>query len=272
VASSTLLRLSASPIFNARAIDDLARRLNSAGKVLLAVSDADLSTSIVSAAIHGATASDVVRLLGSALRPFSAGRAFRIEFLSDAPAELPNDDDVRDMARFLESTLPAAVYSQRRTGSVQQWAQQQPYPWGHRGPIIDKAAPAGESECLGVALAFGSPTILYKVRLRNMPDDGLKAACRAVGGPGAGFSDVAAYPATSAADGCAVAILELAERSRTPLPRVLDVIAIECERYGARLDKAALLSHVPLELLLDVLRARTGLEATTSQIIETHLP
>lgn len=270
---SRLLRLCASPQFKARIVTDVAEQLASIGRVLFAATDPDLAATVETIALHPSKLDHVFKTLGDALKGVSAGRAFRLEVMSESEIELPNESQIKEVGTILESALSTTVLVHRRTGSVQRWSREQPFPWGHRGPAIDRTVPrAGDSECLGVSVVFGTPTIIYKVRLENMSDDGLKAACRAVGGPGAGFADVGAYPATSAADGCAVIVLEFASESRAPLPRVLDVLAVECARYGARLEKAALLSHVPLESLLGVLRSKTGLSAATSQIIETHLP
>lgn len=270
---SPLLRLCASPQINARIVADVVKHLAPIGEVLFAATDPDLAATVKTMALHQSKLDLAFNTLGDALKAVSAGRAFRIEVMSDEQSDLPDDAHIKDLGKALESALSTTVFANRRTGSVQQWSREQPFPWGHRGPTIDRSVQrAGDSECLGVSVVFGPSTIIYKARLENMSDDGLKAACRAVGGPGAGFADVGAYPATSAADGCAVIVLEFASESRAPLPRVLDVLAIECARYGARLEKAALLSHVPLESLLGVLRSKTGLSAATSQIIETHLP
>jgi hypothetical protein len=122
-----------------------------------------------------------------------------------------------------------------------------------------------------VTVASHSPSIKYKVRLEGMPWEGAQLACRAVGGASSGLPDIAAHAAASAIDSCSLAVLDVAATARAPLHRALDVLAVECERYGARLGKAALLSHIPLTALLAVMQSRAGLDVSPSQIIETHL-
>jgi glutamate formiminotransferase len=59
---------------------------------------------------------------------------------------------------------------------------------------------------------------------------------------------------------------------RSPMHRTFSVLDIEAARFGGRLGQTALLSHVPLDAVIDTLRAQTGLAATASQVLETHLP
>lgn len=122
-----------------------------------------------------------------------------------------------------------------------------------------------------VTVALRSPSIKYKVRLEGMPWEGAQLACRAVAGASSGFPDVGALAAASAVDFCSLAVLDVAASARASLHRALDVLAVECERYGARLGKAALLSHIPLAELLAVMQSKAGLVVAPGQVIETHL-
>jgi glutamate formiminotransferase len=114
--------------------------------------------------------------------------------------------------------------------------------------------------------------VLAKARLESLPELGLVRACAAVGGAESGFADVGAYPAVSAADGASVVVLEFGNLKRSPLSRSLAVLDIEALRFGGRLGQTTILSHVPLDALLDVLKFNTGLDASTTQVLETHLP
>ena len=126
--------------------------------------------------------------------------------------------------------------------------------------------PINTDECIGL------PTIVAKARLEGVPEHGLLRACAAVGGAESGFADVGAYPAVSAADGASVVVLEFGNLARSPIHRTLAVLDIEARRFGGHLGQAALLSHVPLDALLDVLNVETGLAASPAQVLETHLP
>jgi len=147
-------------------------------------------------------------------------------------------------------------------------------PWGRKGLSVGQSGPTlpfGGSECRGVAIEVGAPTLILKARLDAVPDEALVRMCAAVGGADSGFGDVGAYAAASEADGASVVVLEYGDLKRAPLHRALEVLDVEARRYGGRLGAASFLSHVPLDALLGVLAAHTGLNAQRGQVLETHL-
>ncbi|MBC5824636.1 MAG: hypothetical protein GIW99_07080 [Candidatus Eremiobacteraeota bacterium] len=246
------------------------------GAILAAGHDADLNVSALTLALAGDDFGAPIRSFAQRFAgSIAAGRAFRVELLSDDPVRQPGDESLRAIAVELHGEFSASIYVGRRTVPVSAWAFVRPMPWGRRGLAVGQTSPMlpfGEAACHGVAVEVGAPSVLFKVRLENLPEEGLLRACNAVSGPESGFIDVAAYPAASAADGTATVAMEFGDGSRSLLSRGLAVLEIEAQRYGGRLGQAALLSHVPLESLLAVLRARTGLSAHTGQVLETHLP
>jgi hypothetical protein len=269
------LRVIASPPVAPHVLDEAGGAGAAHGSLLASASDSDINASCVTLGATIAGAGHVLQAVAAALGPaLSAGRAIRIELLCDAPDSI-SEEVVRSYAVALHGALNAPVYVARRDVPAAAWALSRPMPWGRKGLAVGQTAPAlpfGGSECLGVAIEIGKPTVLVKARLDAVPEHGLLAACAAVGGAESGFADVGAYAAVSAADGTSVVILEFSDLSRSPLHRTLAVLDIEAARYGGRLGQVGLLSHVPLRALLDVLAARTALNATAAHVLETHLP
>jgi len=273
--SSLLLRLTASPALTPRGLADLRRHLRAYGRDIFAVTDPDLSASVISVRLERAKWFDVgtgiARMLGAA----SAGRSFRIEFMSDDAALLPTSEEQSAIGKALEAALVAPVFVSPRDVRCAEWSRRRPFPWGRRGIAVvdDKGhVVTGKSDCLGASFVCGAPTTIYAVRLEDVSDAALLRAARAVGGPDAGYADVGAYATTSAVDGCPALVLELGDEKRAPLHRVLDVLDIECRRSGGRLGRGRLLSSISLESLLGTLRARMALDVQFGQVIETHLP
>jgi hypothetical protein len=270
-----IVRIVASPPVAPHIIDEFSAAASAYGSVLVAVSDSDLNASCLSV---GLVTSDFVAALGAMMKPFAqtlnAGRAFRIELMASTPTDV-SDDAVRTCAVALHGAFSCPIFIARREAPAAAWAFSRPMPWGRKGISVGQTAPAlpyGGSDCLGVALEIGAPTVLVKARLDAIPEHGLDGARVAVGGGESGFADVGAYAGVSAADGASVVALEFSDLKRSPIHRTLTVLDIECQRYGGRLGQVSLLSHVPLGALLDVLAARTGLHAGASQVLETHLP
>lgn len=213
-------------------------------------------------------------LAASAAGAHAAGRAYRIELMAAEPAGLPDEETLRTLAVAAHGAFAAPVYVAHRSVPAAAWAFARPMPWGRKGLSVGQSGPTlpfGGSECRGVAIEIGAPTVILKVRLSAVPDDALVRMCAAVGGAESGFGDVGAYAAASEADGTSIVVLEYGDLKRAPLHRALALLDIEARRYGGRLGATALLSHVPLDALLGVLAAHTGLAAQRGQVLETHL-
>ncbi len=263
------------PALAPHTLAECVRAFSVSGTVIQHANDVDLNCSAVTCVpTRGALRAIVTSLATTAAGEHAAGRAYRIEMMADDAHALPDDETARSLAVEAQGAFSASVYVARRTVPAAAWAFARPMPWGRKGLSVGQMPPAlpfGGSDCRGVALEFGAPTIILKVRLEDVPDDGMLRACAAVGGAESGFADVAAYGAASEADGASVAVLEFSDLRRAPIQRSLAVLAIEARRFGGRLGAASLLSHVPLDALLDVLAARMGLGAARAQVLETHL-
>jgi hypothetical protein len=237
--------------------------------------DADLNCSAITCvpdANRLAAAMDALAV--SAAGPYSSGRAYRIELMAEDASDLPDEETLRTLAVAVHGAFEAPVYVALRSVPAAAWAFARPMPWGRKGLSVGQSGPTlpfGGSECRGVAIEVGAPTVILKARLEAVPDQALVRMCAAVGGADSGFSDVGAYAAASEADGASLVVLEYGDLKRAPLHRALALLDVEARRYGGRLGAAALLSHVPLDALLGVLAANTGLEAKRAQVLETHL-
>ena len=272
---NAIVRLVASPPLPPHTLDDVAAALAPVASVLAACNDHDVNASALSFAVDAdridAACDAIAARIGTGL---AAGRAFRFDMMLDDPAMLA-DEPIRSLAVRLHGAFAAPVYVARRDKPAAAWAFDRPMPWGRKGLAVGQAAPVlpfGGSECLGVAIELTRPTLVLKARLDDVPEHGLVRACAAVGGGDSGFAEVGAYPAVSAADGASVVVLEFGDVARSPIRRTLDVLDIEARRFGGRLGATALLSHVPLDALLDTLAVETGLAAAPAHVLETHLP
>ena len=270
-----IVRLVASPPLAPHTLEEIAGALASSGTMFASGNDPDVNASAVSVEVddNGVEAA-FSSIAARVTKNLTAGRAFRIDLMSDDVAGIA-DDRLRSLGVGLHGAFSAPVFIARRDKPAAAWAFARPMPWGRKGLAVGQAAPVlpfGGSECLGVAIEVGAPTVIIKARLEGVPEHGLIAACAAVGGGESGFAEVAAYPAVSPADGASVVVLEFGNLTRSPIQRTLAVLDIEARRFGGRLGQTALLSHVPLDALLNVLRAETGLVATAAQVLETHLP
>ena len=273
--NSSIIRFIASPPLAPHALEDLSGAFAAGGRLLATVNDSDVGASALSIEIAHTDVEALLTGLGERYGSnLSAGRAFRLDVMSSEPDKL-GDEALRSIAVALHGSFSAPVYVARVSTPAAPWAFLRPMPWGRKGLAVGQAAPTlpfGGSECLGVAIEVGRPTLIVKARMESLPEHGLMRACVAVGGAESGFADVGAYPAVSAADGASVVVLEFGDPLRAPVHRALHVLDIEARRFGGRLGQTAVLSHLPLEALLGVLRAETGLGATTAQVLETHLP
>lgn len=272
---SSIVRIVASPPVAPHTLEDIAASLSRAGSLRAAVNDPDINASVVTLQSGGGDYTEVVDALSDRMTlSLTAGRAFRIELMAAEP-EKTADEAVRSVAVALHGLFQAPVYVARRDKPAAAWAFVRPMPWGRKGLAVGQSAPTlpfSGSECLGVSLELGTPTVLAKARLEGVSEHGLVQACAAVGGADSGFAEVGAYPAVSAADGASVVVLEFGHVVRSPMHRAFAVLDIEARRFGGRLGQAAILSHVPLGALLDALKAETGLSASPAQVLETHLP
>lgn len=273
--NNAIVRLIASPPLPPHALDDIAASIEAGATLFAAHNDHDVNASAVSFGTQLDGFVGVLEPLSDKIgKGLATGRAFRVDIMLDDPAAYP-DEPVRSLAVHLHGSFAAPVFVARRDKPAAAWAFDRPMPWGRKGLAVGQAAPMlpyGGSECLGVALELTRPTLLLKARLEDVPEHGLVKACAAVGGAESGFSEVGAYPAVSAADGASVIVLEFGDVTKSPIARTLAVLDIEARRYGGRLGVTGLLSHVPLDALLDTLSIETGLNATTAQVLETHLP
>ena len=272
---STIVRFISSPPLAPHTLEDVSNAIGDCGRVLVSTNDPDVNASVLAVQTSPDRLEALVRAIASAVSPvLSAGRAFRVDVMPAEP-DLLNDESLRGLAVGLHGSFAAPVFLARRNAPAAAWTFARPMPWGRKGLAVGQAAPMlpyGGSECLGVAIEVGSPTLLAKARLEGVPEHGLVQACAAVGGAESGFAEVGAYPAVSSADGASVVVLEFGDVMRSPIYRTLAVLDIEARRFGGHLGQAALLSHVPLNALLDVLRAETGLAASPAHVLETHLP
>jgi hypothetical protein len=273
--NNAIVRLVASPPLPPHTLDDAAAALASVASVLAASNDHDVNASALSVAVDAgridAACDAIAARVGMGL---AAGRAFRFDIMLADPGALA-DEPIRSLAVRLHGAFGSPVYLARRDKPAAAWAFDRPMPWGRKGLAVGQAAPMlpfGGSDCLGVAIELTRPTLVLKARLDDVPEHGLVQACAAVGGADSGFAEVGAYPAVSAADGASVVVLEFGDVARSPMRRTLDVLDIEARRFGGRLGSTALLSHVPLDALLDTLAAQTGLAAAPAHVLETHLP
>ena len=269
-----LVRIVASPPLPPHLLDEVLVTARRTGRVLAASADPDLHASCLTFGCERIDVADVAPVVEAFAGTRNAGRAYRVELLSDTPDDV-TDEALRSLAVSLHGAFSAPVYTARRQSQAAAWALVRPMPWGRKGLAVGQASPAlpfGGSECLGVALEVGTPTVLLKARLDAVPEHGLVAIAAAIGGADSGFADVGAYPAVSAADGASTLALEFGDVKRTPIHRALSVVDLEAGRYGGRLGQVRVLSHVPLRSLLDALAARTGLAAGAAQVLETHLP
>jgi hypothetical protein len=271
---SVIVRLVVSPPLSPHALDGVSGAIPPNGRLLAARSDGDVNASVVSAAAeHDAVAPLIARIVEVCKGNVAAGRAFRLDLQTESPDSF-TDEALRPIAVNMHGSLMAPVYIARRREPAAAWGFTRPMPWGRKGLSVGQVAPSlpyGGAECLGVAMEVGKPSVIVKARLEGVPEHGLLAACAAVGGAESGFAEVGAYAAVSAADGASVVVLEFGNLKRSPLHRALAVLDLEAARYGGRLGQTALLSHVPLDSLLDVLRSATGLDAAMGQVLETHL-
>lgn len=273
--NNAIVRLIASPPLPPHALDDIAVSIEAGASLLVAHNDHDVNASTLS---FSASADDLIGVVESLAekigKGLAAGRAFRFDIMLDDPAAIP-DEPMRSLAVHLHGSFASPVFVARRDKPAAAWAFARPMPWGRKGLAVGQAAPMlpyGGSECLGVALELTRPTLVLKARLEDVPEHGLVKACAAVGGAESGFSEVGAYAAVSAADGASVVVLEFGDVAKSPIVRTLAVLDIEARRYGGRLGMTALLSHVPLDALLNTLSLEIGLNATPAQVLETHLP
>ncbi|HEY5094488.1 MAG TPA: hypothetical protein VII69_05130 [Candidatus Eremiobacteraceae bacterium] len=273
--TNVFLRAVVNPALAPHTLAECARALVSCGTVVHNQNDADLNCSAITCVLSMDRLIAAMEIVAScAAGVHAAGRAYRIELMAADQTDLPDEETLRSIAVAAHGAFAAPVYVAHRRVPAAAWAFARPMPWGRKGLSVGQSGPTlpfGGSECRGVAIEVGAPTVILKARLEAVPDEALVRMCAAVGGADSGFSDVGAYAAASEADGTSVVVLEYGDLKRAPLHRALAVLDIEARRYGGRLGAAALLSHVPLDALLGVLNANIGLNAQRGQVLETHL-
>lgn len=274
--TSLLVRLVTSPPLPAVTIDDLRRRLAVAGTLLACVNDDDLNISVISFCAElanvGAALASLFEKIGE---EGSAARAFRLDLQTPDAASALTEEAVRAIAVDVHGKLRSPVYIARRSVPAAAWKKARAMGWGREGlgqPQNAPLLPYSASQALGVvAIEIGPPSLLVKVQLIGVHEAQAERVLAAIGGPDCGFADVAAYIVGEQRNERWFCVLELSDVKRTPPARVLQVLEIELRRYGGRLGAGAVLSHIPLQTLLDTLAFRTGLSAAPAQIIETHL-
>lgn len=269
-----VIRLVTSPPLPAGTFDDVRRRLVAAGTLLGCLNDLDLNVSVVSFRADDSDATSMLSAICEKIgAPGSVGRAFRIDVQTGSGVTL-SDEAVRSMAVAVHGTLRAPVYIARRTLPAAAWKSARAMGWSRDGlgpPNNAPVLPYSGSESRGIAIEIGPPLFLFKVQLAGVTEAQAEKILSAVGGPESGFAEVGTYLVAAQRNDRNFCVLELSDLKRTPPARVLRVLGIEARRYGGELGAGAVLSHLPLQSLLDTLAAHTGLQATSAQVIETHL-
>jgi hypothetical protein len=275
VLTNLFVRALINPALAPHTLAECARALASCGTVVHNQNDADLNCSAITCVPEtDRLAAAMQSFAATAGGAHAAGRAYRIELMAEDANSLPDDETLRTLAVAAHGAFEAPVYVAHRQVPAAAWAFARPMPWGRKGLSVGQSGPSlpfGGAQCRGVAIEMGAPTVILKARLDAVPDHALVRMCAAVGGADSGFADVGAYAAASEADGASIVVLEYGDLKRAPLHRALALLDVEARRYGGRLGAAALLSHVPLDALLSVLAAHTGLDARRAQVLETHL-
>lgn len=263
------LRLLVSPAPAVSVVDAVVDALGRTGTPLPACVDLDMDCVIWNVALTAGAYVAVADAAG-ALQGCAPGSLFVFE-LQDA--DMTSVDTTR-LGASLGDALDAPVYVATRAVPASEWVAGRPISFGLDGLAVRAPAatlPRTGSRNRGVALEFGAPTVLLKATLHGVPGDALSGICRATGNAQGGLLHIGAYPGISARSGEPFVVLECSDPAKSPPARALDIVGIECARYGGRLGQCMALSHISLHALLDTLAQGMRLDAQIGQVIETHL-
>lgn len=231
--------------------------------------DAELDCSAAEVDIGAGDVGKALSASARALRGIASRRLLRFEAAGVAQQE------EEPLSAVLAQALSVPVWSARREVPASQWVGARPMEFGVDGfqvragsPAFGKPAPSGLT---GAALEFGAPLITLRAALHGVPADALARICDAVGNARGGLLHIGAAAAIGLKSGTALLVLACSDAAKSALHRALELIDIEAQRYGGSLGATALLSSVPLAVLLQTLAARMPLDAKPAQVIETHL-
>jgi len=236
--------------------------------------DDDLDCSVIEIDVPSGTMPRAMRATAAALRRSGAQRLFRFE-----AAGVAEEEEDR-LSNALAEDLDVQLWIARRKVPASQWVSARPIEFGVDGFAVQSSPGLlrpGRAQERGTtsgnaALEFGEPLITLKAELLGVPASALARLRDAVGSERGGLLHVGAAPAISVRSGAPLLVLSCSDHAKSPLHRALDLIDIEARRFGGALGACAPLSSIPLPALLQTLAARIGLDAKTSQVIETNLP
>jgi hypothetical protein len=270
--NAAFLRVLASPVPATATVDEVCDALGRHGTTLQPVLDPDIDCAVWNATCRDAGAALVASANVLVSSPLGGVFLFDVQGVADAGVSLENEHGAA-LAKMFDA--PCAI--SRRTMPASAWTPIAPIALGLSGfevriaPPPDHDTPAWGSVFRGWSLTFSAPTVLLKVGLNGVPGSALARICHAVGDAHGGLLHIGAYPGISVRTGEPIMLLECSDVIKSPLHRALDLIDIECARYGGTVGSAVALSYIPLEALTGTLAARMGLDAQSAQIIETRL-
>jgi hypothetical protein len=268
--NAAFLRVLASPVPATATVDAVCDALGRHGTTLQPVLDPDMDCSVWNAA-QCSDAGDALKAMAESLRTCAPGSIFTFD-VQGGDAVTP--DSVTRLGAALSESLDAPVYAAQRAVPASEWTAAASIALGVAGFSVCGATPTHArdgSAFRGASLTVGAPTVLFKVRLHGVPGDALARICHAVGDSHGGLLHIGAYPGISVRTGEPFVLLECSDPVKSPLHRALDLIDLECARYGGSVGLAVALSHIPLAALTGTLATRMGLDAQPAQIIETRL-
>ena len=214
---------------------------------------------------------DALAGVAGPLRTCAPGSIFTFDVQGGDAA---TSDSVMRLGAALNDSLDAPVYAAQRAVPASEWTAVAPIALGVAGFGVRAATPTHTrdgSAFRGASLSVGAPTVFFKVRLHGVPGEALARICHAAGDSHGGLLHIGAYPGISVQSGEPFVLLECSDAVKSPMHRALDLIDIECARYGGSVGPAVALSHIPLAALTGTLASRMGLDAQPAQIIETRL-
>jgi hypothetical protein len=268
--NAAFVRVLASPVPATATVDAVCDALGRHAKTLQPVLDPDMNCSIWNAA-QCPDAGDALAAAAGSLRACAPGSIFTFD-VQGGDAATP--DTVMRLGAALSEALDAPIYAAQRAVPASEWTALAPITLGVAGFGLRAVAPTQArdgSAFRGASLSVGAPTVLFKVGLQGMPSSALARICHAVGDAHGGLLHIGAYPGISSRTGEPLLLLECSDVVKSPLHRALDLIDIECARYGSSVGPAVVLSYIPLAALTGTLAARMGLNTQPAQIIETRL-
>jgi hypothetical protein len=268
--NAAFVRVLASPVPPRATVDAVCDALGRYGTTLQPVLDRDMDCAVWNAA-QCPDAGDALEAVAGSLRKCAPGSIFTFD-VQGSDAATP--DTVLRLGAALSESLDAPVYAAQRLVPASEWTAIAPIALGVAGFTLRAGTPTHArdgSAFRGASLSVGKPTVLFKVGLHGVPGDALARICHAAGDSRGGLLHIGAYPGIAVQTGEPYLLLECSDPVKSPLHRALDLIDIECARYGGSVGLAVALSHIPLAALTGTLATRMGLDAQPAQIIETRL-